>query len=394
MNQRETVELVARREFDEGFRSRAWRAAVAIQMLVVAGIAIVSIVTSGGSGIHTRHLAIAGPEATTIAAKARSEARGYGIKLEVEDTTSAAVAREKVQDEDADAALGPRGLTTGKDPDASLVALIQTAARTVRGEAKLRAAGLSPAQARAALEPKPLPTVEITTGEGEGGSGLAYIGALLLYVALIGFGYSIAASVVTEKSSRVVEVILSAIRPAQLLTGKMIGIGLLGLLQVGAVAAIGLAIAVPGGAISLPSSTPETVILVLVYFLLGYVLYGGLFAAAASLVSRQEDIQSTTGPIMIVLIASYLATNAALGNASGGLATIGTFLPPMAPMLVPGRAAQGDLPAGELVASLLLMLASIVVVIILAARIYDRSVLRFGTPMKLRDAAKFAMRRG
>jgi len=160
------------------------------------------------------------------------------------------------------------------------------------------------------------------------------------------------------------------------------------------VAAIGLLIAVPGGSISLPSSTFETVVLVLVYFVLGYVFYGGLFAAAASLVSRQEDTQSTTGPILIVLIASYLATNAALGNPDGGLATIGTFLPPMAPMVVPGRAAQGALPAGELVVSLLLMLTAIVVVVVVAARIYDRSVLRFGTPMKLREAIELAIRRG
>lgn len=394
MNKRETIELVARRELAEGLRSRAWRAALGIQMLVVAGIAIVSIVTSGGSGIHTRHLATAGPRATAIAAKARTEAQGYGIKLEVEDATSAGVAREKVKDEDADAALGPHGLTVGKDPDAALVALLQNAARTVSGEAKLRAAGLSAAQARAALEPPSLPTVEITTGEGEGGTGLAYIGALLLYVALISFGYAIAGSVVTEKSSRVVEVILSAIRPVQLLAGKLIGVGILGLIQIAAIAAVGLAIAVPAGTISLPSSTFETVVLVLLYFVLGYVFYGGLFAAAASLVSRQEDTQSTTGPILIVLIASYLATNAALGNPSGGLATIGTFLPPMAPMVVPGRAAQGELPAGELVASLLLMLAAIVVVIVVAARIYDRSVLRFGTPMKLREAVKIALRRG
>ena len=190
-----------------------------------------------------------------------------------------------------------------------------------------------------------------------------------------------------------VEVILSAIRPVQLLAGKLIGVGILGLLQIAAVAAIGLVIAVPGGAISLPSSTPETVVLVLLYFALGYVFYGGLFAAAASLVSRQEDTQSTTGPILIVLIASYLATNAALGNPSGGLATVGTFLPPMAPMVVPGRAAQGELPVGELILSLLLMLAAIVVVIVIAARIYNRSVLRFGTPMKLREAIKIAVQR-
>lgn len=394
MSRRATVELVARRELTEGLRSRPWRAALLIQMLVVAGIAIVSIATSGGSGLHTRHLAIAGPRATAIAAKARAEAKGYGIELEVEDATSAAVAREMVKDEDADAALGPRGLTVAKNPDDALVGLLQSAARTVATEARLRAAGLTAAQVRAALEPPPLPTVEITAGEGEGGTGLAYIGALLLYVALISFGYAIASSVVTEKSSRVVEVILSAIRPVQLLAGKLIGVGILGLIQIAAVAAVGLLIAVPGGSVSLPSSTFETVVLVLVFFVLGYVFYGGLFAAAASLVSRQEDTQSTTAPMLIVLVASYLATNAALGNPDGGLATIGTFLPPMAPMLVPGRAAQGALPAGELIASLLLMLAAIAVVLVVAARVYDRSVLRFGTPMKLRDAVRLAARRG
>jgi ABC-2 type transport system permease protein len=394
MNRREAIELVARREIAEGLRSRAWRAALAIQILVVAGIAIVSIVTSGGSGLHHRDLVTAGPQAAAIADKASEEAKGFGIELSSEALPTPAAARQKLRDEDADAALGPHGLTTGKDPDAALVALLQNAARVVAGEAKLHAEGLSAAAAHAALEPPPLPTVEISTGEGEGGTGLAYIGALLLYVAMITFGYAIASSVVAEKSSRVVEVILSAIRPVQLLAGKLIGVGLLGLLQIALIAAVGLAIAIPGGAVHLPASTFETVVLVLVYFVLGYVFYGGAFAAAASLVSRQEDTQSTTSPMMVILIASYLATNAALSNPSGGLAVAGTFIPPMAPLVVPGRAAQGALPAWELVGSLALMLAAIGVVVFLAARIYDRSVLRFGAPMKLREAVGAALRRG
>ena len=396
MNQRETIELVARREFSRGLplarlaggdaRSRCWSSPGSRSSPSSPPAAPASTPATWRPP---------GRSATAIAAKARAEAKGYGIKLEVEDATSAAVAREKVDGRRRrrgarparpDRRQGPRRLAGGAAPD-----------RRPHGAAAKRSCAppaSPPPQARAALEPPPLPTVEITTGEGEGGTGLAYIGALLLYVALISFGYSIASSVVTEKSSRVVEVILSAIRPVQLLAGKLIGVGILGLLQIAAVAAIGLVIAVPGGAISLPSSTFETVVLVLVYFVLGYVFYGGLFAAAASLVSRQEDTQSTTGPILIVLIASYLATNAALGNPSGGLATVGTFLPPMAPMVVPGRAAQGELPAGELIVSLLLMLAAIVVVVVVAARIYDRSVLRFGTPMKLREAVKIAVQRG
>ncbi len=384
-----TVKLVARREFYEGLRSRAWRVSVAIQVLVVAAIAIISIVTGGGgNGPSHRTVAIAGPAGAKVEAKARSQQQAYGIELTVERVTGPAAARQAVHDEDADAALTPAGLVVGEDPDDALVALLQNSARVVAGEAKLRAAGLPPAAVRAALEPPPLRTAEVETGEGSSGVGLAYIGALLLYLAILTFGYSIAASVVAEKASRVVEVILSAIRPVQLLAGKVLGVGLLGFLQIATIALVGLAIAVPSGVIHLPSSTAETVVLVFVYFVLGYLFYGCAFAGTASLVSRQEDVQSTTAPLLVIAVASYIATNTALPNPDGSLATIGTFLPPMAPMVVPGRAAQGALPAWELAVSLLLMLIAIVVVVVLAGRVYERSVLRFGTPLKLRQALK------
>jgi ABC-2 type transport system permease protein len=386
MSRRGNVELVGRREVEEGLRSRAWRASVAIQVLIVAAIAIVSVVTSDDDGPSTRKLAVAGPEAQLIEAKARSEQAAYGIRLEVTRAADRAAATELVREEDADAALAGARIVSGEDPDPALIALLQNAARVVEGEARLRQAGLGPAARRAALEPPPLPAAEIETGEGEGGEGLAYLGALLLYIAILTFGYAIASSVVSEKSSRVVEVILSAIRPVELLSGKVIGVGLLGLLQIALVACAGLAIAVPSGALTLPDSTVETVALVFVFFVLGYAFYGCAFAGAASLVSRQEDTQSVTAPILIVAVGSYIATNAALGDPSGTLAQVGTYLPPMAPMVVPGRAAQGALPAWELALSLLVMLASILLVVWLAGRIYQRSILRFGTPLKLREA--------
>lgn len=386
MSGREAIRLVARREFSEGVRSRAWRASVAIQVLIVAGIVIVSILTSGDDGPSTRKLAVAGPGPTAIAAKARSEQAGYGIRLEVSRGGSPAAALSQVRGEDVDAALVPAGIVAAEDPDPALIALLQNASRVVRGEARLRAAGLGEAERRAVLEPPALRLAEVETGEGKDGEGLAFLGALLLYIAILSFGYAIASSVVSEKSSRVVEVILSAIRPVELLAGKVVGVGLLGLLQVGLIAFAGLLIAVPSGAISLPSTTFETVVLALVYFVLGYVFYGCAFAAAASLVSRQEDSQSTTSPLLILAVASYIATNAALGNPDGTLAQLGTFLPPMAPMVVPGRAAQGALPAWELALSLLIMALAILLVTYLAGRIYERSVLRFGTPIKLREA--------
>jgi ABC-2 type transport system permease protein len=392
MNPRRSIALVAKRELREGLRSRAWRASLAIQVLLVAGLAIVAIVTSGSDGPSKRSVAVVGAQGERIVTRARAEQAGYGIELSVERPSESAAARGAVSDGDADAALVRGGLTVGEDPDATLVALLQNAARVIGGEERLRQAGLSRAQAEAALSPPPLRTTEVEPSGGQGGTGLAFLGALLLYVAIITFGYAIASSVVAEKSSRVVEVILSAIRPAQLLAGKVIGVGLLGLVQIALITAIGLAIALVGGNVSLPSSTPETAVLVLVYFVLGYAFYGCAFAGVASLVSRQEDAQSTTMPLLVILIGSYLATNSALSNPDGGLAQIGTFLPPMAPMLVPGRAAQGALPVWELTASLALMAISILIVVRLAARIYDRSVLRFGTPMKLREALSLPRR--
>ncbi len=388
MSGRDAVRLVAERELREGLRSRAWRISLAIQVAIVAGIAIVSVLTGGDDGPSGREVAISGPRAAAVAAVAREGQAAFGIELEVERVPSPAAGRRAVAAEDADAALGPAGLITGEDPDESLVALLDSAYRQVEGAASLRRAGLSPAQIEAALEPPPLASREIETGEGAGGSALAYIGALLLYIAILSFGYAVASSVISEKSSRVVEVVLSAIRARHLLAGKVIGVGLLGLVQVSVIAFAGLAIAVPAGAVSLPPSTAETVFLVLLYFVLGYAFYGCAFAGAASLVSRQEDSQSTTTPILVTLIAAYIATNAALDTPEGGLATVGTFLPPMAPLVVPGRAAQGALPGWELALSVAIMLVSIYLVVRLAGRIYERSVLRFGSPVKLREVLR------
>jgi len=386
MRARDSVRLIARREFDEGIGSRAWRASVAIQVLVVAAIVVVSIVTSGEDGPSERKLAVAGPQAAAVEQKARGSQDEYGIRLEVERAADPRAALALVRDESVDAALVPAGIVAAEDPDPALIALLRSSARVVEGEARLESAGLSPAEREAALEPPPLQLAEVEVGEGEGGEGLAFIGGLFLYIAILSFGYAIASSVVSEKSSRVVEVILSAIRPLELLGGKVLGVGLLGLLQLALIAAAGLLIALPSGTISLPESTPETLALVLVYFVLGYLFYGCLFAASASLVSRQEDAQSTTSPILIVAIAGYIASTATLGNPSGTLAQLGTYLPPLAPMVVPGRAAQGALPGWELALSLLIMVASILLVMWIAGRIYQRSVLRFGTPMKLREA--------
>ena len=125
--------------------------------------------------------------------------------------------------------------------------------------------------------------------------------SFLLYGQLLVYGFWVAMGVVEEKSSRVVEVLLAAIPPRALIAGKIIGLGLLGLAQFALLGVVGLAIAAATGAIELDSTKVGILAIVLVWFLLGFALYAGLFAMAGVLVSRQEDVQSTTTPLTIAI---------------------------------------------------------------------------------------------
>ncbi len=256
-------------------------------------------------------------------------------------------------------------LVTQSSPSDTLVALLQAAERDVRGAEILRSEGLSESSAEAALHPPPLVLTEV--GEGSEGEGIAWVGSLLLYVAILSFGTVVATAVVEEKATRVVEVILSAIWPIKLLTGKVFGIGLLGIGQVMLISGVGIAVALATGSIEMPDSTAETAVLVVVYFLLGYLMYAAAFAVTGAMVSRQEDVQSASAPLVIILIAGYLASISAIGDPSGTLAVVCTFLPPVAPMVVPGRAAQDALPGWELAVSLIAMVAFAVLLLWLAA---------------------------
>jgi len=170
----------------------------------------------------------------------------------------------------------------------------------------------------------------------------------------------------------------------------VIGIGLLGLAQLVAIAGLGIVVALALGSVDLPAATTETVLVSAVFFVLGYTFYACGFAAAGAIVSRQEDIQSTTAPLAIALVISYLIALSVLGNPDSTLAQVTTFLPPVAPLIVPARAAQGALPLWELGLSIAAMAAGIALLLVLGARIYERTILRLGSPLTLAQALRLA----
>ena len=389
MSSRHAIYLTMRRELRERLRSRAFQVATAVQIVIVVGIVVVAGVT--GDDTETFKVGAVGERAASVGELARTEAESIEAKIELETLADEAAAESAVSDEDVEAAILDDRLLTGSSPDPGLIALLQDASAQVRGSESLRAEGLSEEQVRATLQPPPLEVTEL--GSGAAGEGIAFVGVLLLYIAILTFGISVAVGVVEEKSSRVVEVILSAIRPFQLLAGKVLGIGLLGLLQVAVIAGVGVAVSLLNGAVELPQSTASTVALVAVYFILGYLLYACAFAAAGAIVSRQEDVNTATAPLSLLLVAGYLASFTAIGTPDSTAAVVLTFVPPIAPMVVPARAAQDALPAAELIGSLALMVVAIAAMLWIAARIYDRAVLRMGAPLKLRQALRLIRER-
>ena len=282
-----------------------------------------------------------------------------------------------------------RELVAKAEVDEQLNVLVQGAARGVRAQQTLERAGVGQGDIQAALAPPPLPvrSLEPVDENARSKRTIATVAVFLLYGQLIGYCFAVAMGVVEEKSTRVVEVLLAAVRPVQLLAGKIIGIGLVGLLQLAVVGVVGLAVATASNTISLPPDAAGTIGSVLLWFLLGYAFYSSLFAVAGAIVSRQEELQNTATPLNLLMIASFfIAFSSSVGGGDTTLSKVSSFLPPVAPLVMPLRIAGGDTTMWEVALSLGIMLASIVAVVLLAARLYEGAILRTGARVKLSDA--------
>ncbi len=193
---------------------------------------------------------------------------------------------------------------------------------------------------------------------------------ILLWIALGQYGNMVAQGVVEEKATRIMEVLLATIQPTRLLAGKVIGIGLVGLLQLTIVGAAALVAVHVTNVAAIPALGVASILADIFWFLLGFLFYATAYSAVASLVSRQEEVQSAVAPISIFQIAGYLLMYAALPNPSGPLATVCSLLPPFAPILMAVRMADTDVPFWQVGLAVALIVASIVGLTWLAGRIY------------------------
>ena len=210
-----------------------------------------------------------------------------------------------------------------------------------------------------------------------------------MFIAINMFGQFVLLGVMEEKSSRVVEVVLSRARPSEVLAGKVLGIGLLGLAELvalGAAALVTVRLVDVPGLDALPSIGATAVVTMLAWFVLGYTFYAVLYAALGATVSRQEDVQGAAMLPTLLLLPGYFVGLVGLQDPTNAWTHMFSLLPIWAPIVMPARIALGVAPWWEVGLSVALVVLSAWALIVLSGRIYAGAILRIGRKVPLRDA--------
>ena len=381
------VGLVVRREWIQRVRSTAFRVSTVISAAIVVAIIAIPQMYGGGTP-PPRVVGVVGESSPQLQTVLRAAGRQVDLTVSTRAFEDETAARDALRSGDVDVLLvGERALVWKAEVDEQLGAVVTSAAQAVEQQRAIDELGLTPAEQQQ-LRPAPLSSssLEPVTEERTARLALATIALVLLLMFISFYGGFLLVGVIEEKSSRVVEVMLSRLRPTELLTGKIAGIGLVGLAQFALVAAAALIALAFSDNAQLPTTTRGTIGWVVFWFILGYAFYAVLYGAAGSLVSRQEEAQSMTFPITAVLIVAYIFALEAAQSPDSTMALIGSFVPPTAPLVMIVRIANGSVPWWQLGLSVVLMLATICGMVLLAGRIYAGAVLRTGRRVKLKEA--------
>jgi ABC-2 type transport system permease protein len=263
-------------------------------------------------------------------------------------------------------------------------------------------AGIDEEKLAAIYEPVSFETIALdtnakTTEELNQTRGIVYVMLFLLYIAVLMYGQMIATDVATEKSSRVMEILISSAAPITHMFAKIAGIALLGLTQVVVFIAAGYTLIVSNkDALSdgmfeffgLNDTSLSIYIYAIVFFLLGYLLYATLAAMLGSLVSRVEDVQQLMMPMIFLVMIAFFIAMFGLGAPDSTFVKISSFIPFFTPMVMFLRVGMLDIPVWETALSLGILVASIIILGIIGAKVYKGGVLMYGKSSSLKDFRK------
>ncbi|MER6830523.1 ABC transporter permease [Streptosporangium sp. NPDC000563] len=379
--------LVARREIVTRGRTKAFVIGLVVSAVLVAALAFLPRLFSGPDSYT---VGLAGAQSQALRPALTGAAKD--VELTVREFPDEAAASAAVTAGDVDAAVvdGRKVLADG-EVDRDLGLLLESANQAAQTERRLGEAGLDPAKVAEAMRVAPLEQVSIGADTRYAGVrvGIASLLVMVLFFLLIYSSMYVAMGVVEEKGSRIVEILLTSVRPWQLLGGKIVGLGALALANMVVIIVAGLgAAAATGLAADLPPGMTGIVVSALFWFVLGYAFFAAMAAALGSLVSRQEDANSVLTPMTMLMMVTYLVAYFAAVQPSSPVARILSLVPPFSSMVMPVRMAGGEVFAWEIALAAVLMLLATVGTLMLGARIYSRAVLRTGARVKLSEAVR------
>jgi len=379
--------LVAARDFWVRLRERSFLISTVLNITVISVLVLARAATGGGAPTYELGV-VGGPEVLAVANDAAALGQDGNVKVRVVPLDGEAAAQQALQDGSVDAVVSAGRLVGWESIDPVLRALVQTSAHNADVQAVFGRHDVPPAEQAVATEHAPLDegVLHEAPPDRSGNAAIAFIGVLLLYGQLFGYGIWVATGVIEEKASRVVEMLLSAIRPRQLLAGKIIGIGALGLCQLAVIAGFAISLALLTGGLDVPSTAIWAALLDIGWFILGFAFYASLFAAAGSLVTRMEELQNVIVPINLTILVSFFISIGALQAPNSTIAIVASILPVSSALAMPVRMVLGAATVPQIALALALLIGSTIVLVPVGARLYEGAVLRTGARVRLRDA--------
>jgi ABC-2 type transport system permease protein len=414
LNSLKSIRLIAGREISERLRGRAtW---ILTGITTVGAVALIVGPTLFSMPTKPYAVGLVGPSAQALAPTLVAAAKASGVDMTTVNVGDDATARSELTPKQTSGLGSGQGggplsslrggsatldvalrLDTGsatiefyQTVSPTLAAVLRAVVEEVHQRDVLTQAGVSPSVVGALQQPEPITTAILKTAPSDlAGRRIAALAAgILLFFTLGIFGNAVASGVAQEKTSRTAEVLLAAVTPRDLMTGKVVGIGLVGFAQM----AVTIGAALLANAIVQSSLVPSEVWVllpaILLWFVLGYTLFAFGYAAAGAMVARQEEVQSVSVPFTVFLVGGYLLMYATIASPDAPWVRVLSFVPPLMPALMPARLALGQVAIWEMPLAILIMLASIYGMARLAGRIYAISLVRGGPRLSWMNALR------
>jgi ABC-2 type transport system permease protein len=418
------VWAVIRREFVERVRNKWFLISTVLGPLFMLGIGVLPALLMTKSG-RMNHIVILDASTGTLAERMRTQLTRSGRFSAsilgtsdarigaVEDSLAAAV-REEVLDgylalSSATVEAGSaeyRGRNVSSITD---MAILEGALKQSVVVERLNRRGVDPAVVQEAQGRINLKTERISR-QGKGGESgqasffLGYGVGLILYMVILLYGINVMRSVIEEKQTRIIEILVSSLKPFQLMLGKVIGVGAVGMFQFSIWTLTGHLLVrnrtrilasfhVPAAAMNsmqMPNISGQLLAVAIAYFLLGYLLYSALFAVVGASCNTESEAQQAQQPVMMLLVGSLIVSFSALGDPSGPLAVGASLVPLSAPIIMPVRVATSDVAPAQIALSLAIMAATVLVVVWGAARVYRIGILMYGKRPNIKELLRWA----